>query len=57
MIKIKREAEKSATLEAKLEFLHRTKAGEKIVPICNEIGLAKSTIQTVRDGNKEIKTH
>nr|XP_046908652.1 putative CENPB DNA-binding domain-containing protein 1 [Dermatophagoides farinae]XP_046908653.1 putative CENPB DNA-binding domain-containing protein 1 [Dermatophagoides farinae] len=48
---------KSITLETKLEVLRRIEAREKIVEICKAMGLAKSTIQTIRDKKEEIKAY
>ena len=47
----------SVTLETKLEILRRIDSGEKIVDICRSVGLAKSTVQTIRDSKDKIKEH
>lgn len=53
----KKRCRKSITIETKLEVLRRIEAGEKIVEICKAMGLAKSTIQTIRDKKEDIKTY
>lgn len=55
--KNKKRSRKSVTLETKLEVLRRIEGGEKIVKICNAMGLAKSTVQTIRDRKEEIKIY
>ncbi|KAK4883907.1 hypothetical protein RN001_000178 [Aquatica leii] len=53
----KKRCRKPVPLETKLEVLCRIEAGEKIVEVCKEMGLAKSTIQTIRDKKEDIKTY
>lgn len=53
----KKRCRKSVTLGTKLEVLRRIEAGEKIVEICKAMGLAKSTIQTIRDKKEDIKRY
>ncbi|XP_072375365.1 putative CENPB DNA-binding domain-containing protein 1 [Diabrotica undecimpunctata] len=48
---------KISPLETKLEVLRRIEAGEKSFEICKTMGLAKSTIQTIRDKKEHIKAH
>lgn len=53
----KKRCRKSVTLGTKLEVLRRIEDGEKIVEICKAMGLAKSTIQTIRDKKEDIKAY
>ncbi|GLV40245.1 hypothetical protein CBL_07159 [Carabus blaptoides fortunei] len=53
----KKRYRKSVTLGIKLEVLRRIEAGEKIVEICKAVGLAKSTIQIIRDKKEDIITY
>lgn len=53
----KKRCRKAVTLETKQEVLRRIEAGEKIVEISKAMGLAKSTIQTIRDKKEDIKTY
>lgn len=56
-VKDKKRCRKAVTLGTKLEVLRRIEAGEKIVQICKTMGLAKSTIQTIRDKKEDIKSY
>ncbi|XP_055584938.1 putative CENPB DNA-binding domain-containing protein 1 [Uranotaenia lowii] len=53
----KKRCRKSITLGTKLEVLRRLEAGQKIVEIRDAMGLAKSTIQTIRAKKKHIESY
>lgn len=53
----KKRCRKAVTLETKQEVLRRIEAGEKIIEISKAMGLAKSSIQTIRDKKEDIKTY
>jgi len=52
--KIKRQR-KTICIEEKLEVINRLEKGERIANICRALGLAKSTVRTIRNNADRIK--
>ena len=47
--KLKKKLRKAITLETKLNILQRFKDGERAVDISRALGLAQSTVKTIKD--------
>ncbi|XP_071053620.1 tigger transposable element-derived protein 1-like [Onthophagus taurus] len=54
---IKKRNRKAISLQTKLEVLRRIDASERIIDICDALGLPKSTVQTIRKDKEKIKLH